>query len=76
MILRADEAEPSPTDLVEAAQVAAYYSANRSSTKVTVDWTRRKNVRRIGRSTPGLVSYSGEKSIVVQPSRDLTDDEI
>lgn len=74
VILRADEAEPSPTDLAEAAQIAAYYSGNRSSTKVAVDWTRRKNVHRIGKSTPGLVAYSGEKSIVVQPSRDLTDE--
>ncbi len=75
VILRVDSAEPATKDLLEAARVAAYFSANRESAKVTVDWTRRKSVRRIAKSTPGLVTYSGEKSLVVQPSRAPIDDE-
>jgi predicted ribosome quality control (RQC) complex YloA/Tae2 family protein len=68
VILRATESEPSPAEILAAAQIAAYYSANRDATKVTVDWTRRKNVRKVAKSTPGLVTYSGERSLIVQPS--------
>lgn len=67
VILRLAGAEPSPRSLEEAASVAAFYSASRASTKVTVDWTRRKLVRRLG--APGLVSYTGEASLVVRPAR-------
>ena len=69
VILRANSASPSPHAIVEAAQIAAYYSANRSAGRVTVDWTRRGLVRRLGKGTPGLVSYSGEQSVVVKPER-------
>jgi predicted ribosome quality control (RQC) complex YloA/Tae2 family protein len=55
--------------LQEAAQAAAYYSSNRSAARVTVDWTRRKHVRRLAKGVPGLVSYSGETSIVVEPQK-------
>jgi predicted ribosome quality control (RQC) complex YloA/Tae2 family protein len=68
VILRAADGKPSAAELVEAAQVAAYYSANRGATKVTVDWTNRKNVRRSAKATPGLVTYTGEISLVVTPA--------
>jgi predicted ribosome quality control (RQC) complex YloA/Tae2 family protein len=68
VILRTADGKSSANDLVEAAQVAAYYSANRDSTKVTVDWTNRRNVRRSAKATPGLVTYTGETSLVVKPA--------
>jgi predicted ribosome quality control (RQC) complex YloA/Tae2 family protein len=74
VILRADAAGPSPTALREAAQLAAYYSTNRTAGRVAVDWTRRKHVRRLGKGTPGLVSYSGEETIVVPPLKPGDDD--
>ncbi len=67
VVLRAESSNPSSRALEEAAQIAAAYSANRTASKVTVDWTRRKLVRRLGKGTPGLVSYSGEQSLVVRP---------
>jgi predicted ribosome quality control (RQC) complex YloA/Tae2 family protein len=76
VIVRSDSATVSPAAIREAAAVAAFYSANRPSGKVTVDWTRRKHVRRINKSVPGLVSYTGEQSLVVRPAaRPGADDE-
>jgi len=68
VILRAPGEWPTESALREAAALAAYYSANRASGKVAVDWTRRKYVRRLGKGTPGLVSYTGEQTITVLPT--------
>ena len=67
VVLRSEGGAPSAHVLEEAARIAAVYSANRTAGKVTVDWTRRKLVRRLGKGAPGLVSYSGEQSLVVRP---------
>lgn len=67
VILRVNGGSPSSRTIEEAAAVAAYFSTNRESGKVAVDWTRRKLVRRLGKGAPGLVSYTGEQSIVVRP---------
>ena len=67
VVLRSESGSPSAHVLEEAARIAAGYSANRTAGKVTVDWTRRKLVRRLGKGAPGLVSYSGEQSLVVRP---------
>jgi predicted ribosome quality control (RQC) complex YloA/Tae2 family protein len=76
VILRATEAEPMAAEVLAAAQIAAYYSTNRSAGKVTVDWTRRRNVRKIAKSTPGLVTYSGERTLVVEPSAILPTEQV
>ncbi len=71
VILRVHGSSPSSRVIEEAAAVAAYFSVNRESGKVAVDWTRRKLVRRLGKGTPGLVSYTGEQSVVVRPSASM-----
>ena len=57
--------------LVEAAQLAAYYSQARDHGKVVVDYTLRKYVRKPRKSKPGLVTITQEKSIVVPPDKSL-----
>ncbi len=52
----------------QAAQIAAYYSKLRESTSAEVDVTRRRYVRRIPRSPPGLVTYRNEYTIRVKPA--------
>ncbi len=69
VVLRTGGSSPQPRALDEAARIAAYYSTNRSAGRVAVDWTRRGLVRRLGKGTPGLVSYSGEQSVLVKPER-------
>ncbi len=57
-----------PEEIIsQAAQVAAYYSKLRESTSAEVDVTRRRYVRRIPRSPPGLVTYRNEYTIRVKP---------
>lgn len=52
----------------EAASYAAYYSSERQSTNVTVDFTRVKHVKKPKGAKPGMVNYTNYKSIAVKPS--------
>lgn len=53
--------------LLEAAQLAAFYSSGREQTKAAVHYTLRKFVNKPKRSSPGLVSLSSFKTILVVP---------
>ncbi len=60
---------PAPsTSLMEAARLAARYSAARQEGRVPVDWTLRKHVRKARSGRPGLVLYTGEETVLVDPS--------
>jgi predicted ribosome quality control (RQC) complex YloA/Tae2 family protein len=50
-----------------AAALAAHYSGSRSAGQVEVDVTRRKHVRKIKGSGPGMVTYRNERTISVKP---------
>jgi predicted ribosome quality control (RQC) complex YloA/Tae2 family protein len=53
--------------LQRAAELAAFYSQGRADSRVAVDWTPRKFVRRIRGGPPGLVSYINEQTVDVPP---------
>ena len=53
--------------LQRAAELAAFYSQGRTDSRVAVDWTPRKFVRRIRGGPPGLVSYINEQTVDVPP---------
>jgi len=57
--------------LIQAAQLAAYYSQARDHGKVAVDYTLRKYVRKPRKAKPGLVTISQEKTIIVSPDKSL-----
>ena len=58
-----------PDEIIhQAAQIAAYYSKLRAAASAEVDVTRRRYVRRIPRSPPGLVTYRNEYTIRVKPA--------
>ncbi|MBI4842075.1 MAG: NFACT family protein [candidate division NC10 bacterium] len=57
--------------LIQAAQLAAYYSRAREHGKVAVDYTLRKYVRKPRKAKPGLVTISQEKTIIVTPDKSL-----
>jgi predicted ribosome quality control (RQC) complex YloA/Tae2 family protein len=59
--------------LVKAAQLAAFFSQARNSSKVEVHYTRRKNVVKPKRAKPGLVRLLDFKSINVEPKNWLAD---
>ncbi len=53
----------------EAAAIAAGHSSVSGDTKVTVDYTERRYVKKPAGSKPGYVHYTHQKSIVVEPRR-------
>ena len=67
---RIDADSHTPIDesvLVKAAQLAAYFSQARNSSKVDVHYTKRKHVTKPRRAKPGLVRLLEFKSIKVEP---------
>ena len=55
----------------EAAVLAAYYSQARSSTKVPVDYTPVKFVKKPAASRPGMVVYTTYQTMYVDPDGEL-----
>ena len=57
---------PEETLLVTAG-IAAYFSRGRTDSKVAVDYTRRKNVKKPKGARPGMVTYDHQKTIMASP---------
>jgi predicted ribosome quality control (RQC) complex YloA/Tae2 family protein len=55
------------TTLLEAAGLAAYYSARRMDAAVDVELARRNQVRRVRGGPAGLVTYNAERAVRVAP---------
>jgi len=55
------------TTLIEAGQLAAFYSDARNLPKAAVNYTQKKFVNKPRRSAPGLVSLASHRSIMVEP---------
>jgi len=68
-VIVCSDKEVSQQTLLEAATLAAYYSRNRTSAKVAVDYTRRKHVRKPPEAKPGFVIYDHFQTIVVDPTK-------
>lgn len=71
VIRRPNPVEPDWETLWEAANLAAYFSKSRGSSKVPVDYTQRKHVRKPPGSRPGAVLYDNFKTITVDPDGDV-----
>ncbi len=67
VIIKSNHEEPPIKTFEEAAALAAYYSEKKDSTKVEIDYTIRKNVKRPNGSKPGFVVYYTNYSMVVDP---------
>ena len=59
------------TTLNEAAIIASYNSKARNSTKVAVDYTLIKNVKKPSGAKPGMVVYETYKTAIVTPDEEL-----
>lgn len=55
------------TTMLEAAQLAAYYSKARESSQVPVDYTQIKNVKKPNGAKPGMVIYDNYNTVYVTP---------
>lgn len=51
----------------EAAKIAAFYSKGRNQEKVLIDYTQRKNVKKIPGAKPGFVVYNTNYSMAIEP---------
>lgn len=71
VILCTGGAQPDERSLLEAASLAAYFSQAQNSTKVPVDFTQVKYVKKPAGSPPGFVNYTNYKTILADPSEEL-----
>ena len=65
VILKGKDEAFGEQSILEAATLAAYYSKGKNSTKVAVDYTQRKNVRKQSGAKPGMVIYVDYSTILV-----------
>ncbi|WP_159721682.1 fibronectin-binding protein EfbA [Enterococcus sp. CSURQ0835] len=61
------DTDPSETTLLEAAELAAYFSKYRQSAQVPVDYVAVKNVHKPNGAKPGFVIYENQKTLFVTP---------
>lgn len=71
VVLRSGKQQVSESDLLDAAQLAAYFSKARNSSSVPVDYTRRRFVKKPTGSKPGFVIYTNQNTISVTPDETL-----
>ncbi len=69
VLILSDGREIPDDDIVEAAEIAAYYSSAREGTVVTVDYTDVKNIKKPNGAKPGFVVYYTYYSVNVKPKQ-------
>ncbi|KZZ82902.1 Rqc2 family fibronectin-binding protein [Bacillus sp. SJS] len=63
--------DPAEETILEAANIASYYSKARSSASVPVDFTLVRHVKKPSGSKPGFVIYDHQQTVFVTPDPDL-----
>ncbi len=71
VIIRAKDGEVSDNAILQAASLAAYCSKARNSTKVPVDYTRVRYVKKPGGAKPGMVIFTNNYTVLVNPDETL-----
>ncbi|MCL2109647.1 MAG: NFACT family protein [Oscillospiraceae bacterium] len=64
-------AKPSEKTLQEAAQIAAYCSKARTSSRVPIDYTQIRYVKKPAGAKPGMVIFTHNKTLYVTPSEEV-----
>lgn len=63
--------DPSETTILEAANIAAYFSKSQLSASVPVDVVEVKKIRKPNGAKPGFVIYEGQRTVFVTPDKAL-----
>ena len=63
---------PDEETILFAARLAALYSKGRGSSRVPVDYTLRRYVKKPGGAKPGFVIYTNQRTLFVQPAEEPT----
>ncbi|KRN02206.1 fibronectin-binding protein [Levilactobacillus senmaizukei DSM 21775 = NBRC 103853] len=64
---------PSEATILEAAQLAAYFSKGRESSNVPVDYVPVKRLRKPNGAKPGFVIFTGQRTVYVTPDSDVVE---
>ena len=67
VIVKTKGDDPPDRTFEEAARLAAYYSKNRTSEKVEIDYIQRKHVKKPNSGKPGFVIYHTNYSMMIEP---------
>lgn len=70
VILVIDQKEPTDTAITEAAMIAAFHSKAKHSSKVPVDYTPVKQIKKPSGAKPGMVIYHTYKTVYVTPEEE------
>ena len=73
VILSCEGREPDEQSILEAAQLAAYYSQARESQNVPVDYCPVKQVKKPAGAKPGMVIYEHYNTLYVDPNGALAE---
>ena len=57
--------------ILEGALLAAYHSSGKMSSKVPIDYTFKKNVKKVPNAKPGMVVYTNFKTVFVTPTESI-----
>ncbi|MBS5786512.1 MAG: NFACT family protein [Clostridioides difficile] len=71
VIIKCAGTEVSDETIYEGAMLAAYFSKSKMSSKVPVDYTKKKNVKKPSGSKPGMVIYETNSTIYVTPTEEM-----
>jgi len=71
VLIRCGGKEPGKEALLEAANLAVYFSKARHSSKVPVDYTERRHVRKPAGARPGFVLYKNFQTLTITPDPEL-----
>ncbi|MBP1968162.1 putative ribosome quality control (RQC) complex YloA/Tae2 family protein [Virgibacillus natechei] len=71
VVIRSEE--PTEDTLIEAAQIAAYFSKSQDSSTVPVDYTKIRHVKKPSGAKPGYVTYDSQKTLFVTPHKNVID---
>lgn len=69
VILQTNKKEPTIEVIIRCAELAAYYSKAKNSSSVPVDYTIVKNVKKPSGAKPGMVIYTHNQTINVNPKK-------
>jgi len=70
VIIKTDGKNADDATLREAATLAAYYSKGKASSKVPVDYTLKKNVKKPAGAKPGMVIYDNYRTVYITPDEE------
>ena len=70
VILRCGGQPPAEEDILQAAELAAWFSQARESGNVPVDYTEVRNVKKPAGGRPGMVIYTTYRTVYVTPEEE------